>query len=76
MVPGGEPFGGAMITGIWEPPGGAGTGNCSVPAALYSVVRPVPLSDTQNGLIELNEMPQGFDQTLVLSHRRGEPESL
>src|SRR5262249_18645567 len=36
------------------------TSNCGVPAVLYSVETPVPLSETQKGLPALSEMPQGL----------------
>src|SRR5512133_1354473 len=44
------PGGGAMVT----------TNPCFMPAALYSVVLPVPLSLTQIGLVAVCDMPHAF----------------
>src|SRR5947209_16200508 len=41
-------------------PGIFTTRDCGVPAVLYSVDRPVPLSEIQKGLPELSEMPHGL----------------
>src|SRR5262245_42810334 len=41
-------------------PGIFTTSDCGVPAVLYSVDTPVPLSETQNGLPPLSAMPQGL----------------
>src|SRR5262249_33519975 len=41
-------------------PGIFTTSACGVPAVLYRVDRPVPLSETQKGLALLSEMPQGL----------------
>src|SRR6267378_8286944 len=48
-TPGTAPPGPGMVT----------TRPCFTPAPLYSVDTPVPASETQNGLVALNEMPHG-----------------
>src|SRR5258706_9702619 len=53
-VPGPEPEACGMLTTRGEP-GGNG-----LPLPLYSVETPVPLSETQKGLEELSEIPQGL----------------
>src|ERR1017187_1793138 len=45
---------------IGSAPGIETTSACFTPAPLYSVASPVPLSDTQNGLPPLSEIPQGL----------------
>jgi len=37
------------------------------PALLYRVVTPLPLSETQNGPVELKDIPQGFTKFLSLN---------
>src|SRR5262249_33235613 len=41
-------------------PGIFTTSDCGVPAVLYSVDTPVPLSEIQKGPVGLSEMPQGL----------------
>src|ERR1019366_6873254 len=45
---------------IGSEPGIKTTNPCFTPALLYSVAFPAPLSDTQNGLAALNEIPHGL----------------
>src|SRR5258706_55670 len=53
-VPAGLPLGGGIVTTIGVP-GGGGKG---APAPLYSVLRPVPLSAIQKGVVGPCTMPQ------------------
>src|SRR5215510_16450937 len=53
VVPAGLPAGGGIVT----------ISACFVPAVLKSVVRPVPLSETQVGLVALCDMPHGFTRS-------------
>src|SRR5450755_1396628 len=50
------------VTGS-EPVGIATTSPCLTPSELYSVAWPEPLSETQNGLVAENEMPQGLTRS-------------
>ena len=57
VVPAGLPVGGGIVT----------TSACLVPAPLYKVERPVPLSLTHHGLFELAARPQGLTRSLSIT---------
>src|SRR5580698_38149 len=58
MVPVGVPVGKVLFAGLdW---GMVTTRGVMAPAPLYRVLRPVPLSETHQGLPDMRESPQGL----------------